>query len=203
VEYALEGSMLIAGAVVQWLRDELQMIRTSAEIEELAASVAGSNGIVLVPAFAGLGAPHWDQYARGAIVGMTRGTTRAHIARAALEGIALQAADVLEAMQSDSGLPLAQLRVDGGAAANNLLMQIQADVLGIEVVRPKNAEATAMGAAYLAGIGVGYWEDAASIGRQWEIDRVFRPAMDAEERGRVRAIWRRALERAREWELQG
>jgi glycerol kinase len=203
VEYALEGSMLMAGAVVQWLRDEMQMIRSSAEIEELAGSVATSNGVVLVPAFAGLGAPHWDQYARGAIVGMTRGTTRAHIARAALESIALQAADVLEAMQADSGLPLAQLRVDGGAAANDLLMQIQADVLGIQVVRPKNAEATAMGAAYLAGIAVGYWNDAASIGRQWEVDRVFEPAMDAAERSRVRAIWRRALDRARGWELPG
>ncbi len=136
VEYALEGSMLMAGAVVQWLRDELQIIRTSAEVEELAASVEGSNGVTLVPAFAGLGAPHWDQYARGAIVGLTRGTTRAHIARAALEGIALQVKDVLEAMHADSGIPLAQLRVDGGASANNLLMQIQADVLGISVVRP-------------------------------------------------------------------
>jgi glycerol kinase len=203
VEYALEGSMLMAGAVVQWLRDELQMIRTSAEIEELAASVPTSNGIVLVPAFAGLGAPHWDQYARGAIVGMTRGTSRAHIARAALEGIALQVADVLEAMQSDSGLPLAQLRVDGGASANNLLMQIQSDVLGIQVVRPKNAEATATGAAYLAGIAVGFWEDVESIGKQWEIDRIFDPAMEAAERSRVRSIWHRALGRARDWELPG
>jgi glycerol kinase len=199
VEYALEGSMLMAGAVVQWLRDELQMIRTSAEIEELAASVASSNGIVLVPAFAGLGAPHWDQYARGAIVGMTRGTSRAHIARAALEGIALQVADVLEAMQSDSGLALSQLRVDGGASANNLLMQIQADVLGIRVVRPKNAEATAMGAAYLAGLAVGYWSDVESIARQWEIDRAFDPAMDAGERKQVRSVWHRALDRSRDW----
>jgi glycerol kinase len=203
VEYALEGSMLMAGAVVQWLRDELQMIRTSAEIEELASSVPSSNGIVLVPAFAGLGAPHWDQYARGAIVGMTRGTSRAHIARAALEGIALQVADVLEAMQSDSGLPLAQLRVDGGASANNLLMQIQSDILGIEVVRPKNAEATAMGAAYLAGIAVGYWKDVEAIGKQWEIDRIFTPQMDTAERSRVRGIWHRALDRARDWEQAG
>jgi glycerol kinase len=200
-EYALEGSMLMAGAVVQWLRDELQLIRTSAEIEELAASVPTSNGVVLVPAFAGLGAPHWDQYARGAIVGMTRGTTRAHIARAALEGIVLQVADVLEAMQSDSGLPLAQLRVDGGASANNLLMQMQSDVLGIQVVRPKNAEATAMGAGYLAGIAVGFWKDAESIAKQWQIDRVFEPAMDAAERSRVRSVWSRALQRASDWEL--
>ena len=203
VEYALEGSMLMAGAVVQWLRDELQMIRTSAEIEELAASVESSNGIVLIPAFAGLGAPHWDQYARGAIVGMTRGTSRAHIARAALEGIALQVADVLEAMQSDSGVALSELRVDGGASANNLLMQIQADVLGIHVVRPRNAEATAMGAAYLAGLAVGYWSDVESIARQWEMDRVFEPAMDAAERKRVRSIWRRAVDRARDWSRDG
>ena len=199
VEYALEGSMLMAGAVVQWLRDELQMIRTSAEIEALAASVTSSEGIVLVPAFAGLGAPHWDQYARGAIVGMTRKTSRAHVARAALEGIALQVADVLEAMQSDSGLALSQLRVDGGASANNLLMQIQADVLGIRVVRPRNAEATAMGAAYLAGLAVGYWSDVESIGRQWEMERVFDPKMDPAERKRVRSVWHRALDRARDW----
>ncbi len=176
----------MAGAVVQWLRDELQMIRTSAEVEELAASVTSSNGVVLVPAFAGLGAPHWDQYARGALLGMTRGTTRAHIARAALEGIALQVTDVLGAMQADSGLPLAQLRVDGGASANDLLMQIQADVLGIDVVRPKNAEATVMGAAYLAGLAVGYWPDKETIARQWQMDRVFKPEMDAASRGKVR-----------------
>jgi glycerol kinase len=199
VEYALEGSMLMAGAVVQWLRDELHMIRTSAEIEELAASVEGSNGVVLVPAFAGLGAPHWDQYARAALVGMTRGTSRAHIARAALEGIALQATDVLEAMQADSDLPLAQLRVDGGAAANNLLMQIQSDVLGIEVVRPKNAESTVLGAAYLAGLAVGYWPDKETIARQWQIDRVFKPVMEAAARTAVRARWKRALGRAENW----
>lgn len=199
VEYALEGSMLMAGAVVQWLRDELQMIRTSAEIEELAASVSSTNGVVLVPAFAGLGAPHWDQYARGALLGMTRGTSRAHIARAALEGIALQVTDVLEAMQTDSGLPLAQLRVDGGASANNLLMQIQADVLGIDVVRPKNAEATVLGAAYLAGLAVGYWPDKETIARQWQVDRIFKPQTDAEARRRVRATWHKALGRACNW----
>jgi len=199
VEYALEGSMLMAGAVVQWLRDELQLVRTSAEIEELAASVTSSNGVVLVPAFAGLGAPHWDQYARGALLGLTRGTTRAHIARAALEGIALQVTDVLGAMQADSGLPLAQLRVDGGASANGLLMQIQADVLGIDVVRPKNAEATVMGAAYLAGIAVGYWTDKEAIARQWQVDRVFQPMMDAATRSKVRATWHKALGRAEGW----
>ena len=203
VEYALEGSMLMAGAVVQWLRDELQMIRTSAEIEELAATVESSNGVVLVPAFAGLGAPHWDQYARGALVGMTRGTTRAHIARAALEGIALQATDVLEAMQADSGVPLAQLRVDGGAAANNLLMQIQSDVLGIEVVRPKNAESTALGAAYLAGLAVGYWTDKETIARQWQVDCVFKPEMSQKMRTAVRGRWQRALGRAEGWAREG
>jgi glycerol kinase len=203
VEYALEGSMLMAGAVVQWLRDELQIIRTSAEVEQLARSVEDSNGVVLVPAFAGLGAPYWDQYARGALLGMTRGTSRAHIARAALEGIALQVTDVLGAMQADSGLPLAQLRVDGGAAANDLLMQIQSDVLGIEVVRPTNAESTAMGAAYLAGLAIGYWPDKDSISRQWQIDRIFNPEMDAAKRGKVRDLWKKALNRAQSWEQPG
>ncbi len=203
VEYALEGSMLMAGAVVQWLRDELQIIRTSAEVEELAASVPSSNGVVLVPAFAGLGAPHWDQYARGALLGLTRGTTRAHIARAALEGIALQVTDVLGAMQADSGLPLAQLRVDGGASANNLLMQIQADVLGIEVARPKNAEASVMGAAYLAGLAVGYWPNKETIAQQWQMDRVFKPVMDTEARDKVQATWHKALGRAGEWTKDG
>jgi glycerol kinase len=199
-EYALEGSMLMAGAVVQWLRDELQIIRKSSEIEELAASVPDSGGVVIVPAFAGLGAPHWDQYARGTIVGLTRGTGRTHIARAALEGVALQAADVLEAMEADAGMPLMQLRVDGGAAANNLLMQIQSDVLGIEVVRPKNAEATALGAAYLAGLAVGYWANTEAISEQWQMDRNFKPQIDADQRKQVRATWHRALDRAREWE---
>jgi glycerol kinase len=189
VEYALEGSMLMAGAVVQWLRDDLQMIRTSAEVEELAASVESSNGVVLVPAFAGLGAPHWDPYARGALLGMTRGTTRAHIARAALEGIALQVTDVLGAMQADSGLPLAELRVDGGAS--------------IDVVRPKNAEATVLGAAYLAGLAVGYWPDKGAIARQWQVDRVFKPTMDANTRNKVREIWRKALGRAQGWTQNG
>jgi glycerol kinase len=203
VEYALEGSMLMAGAVVQWLRDEMQMIRTSAEVEKLAASVTSSNGVVLVPAFAGLGAPHWDQYARGALLGMTRGTTRAHIARAALEGIALQVTDVLGAMEADSGLPLAELRVDGGASANGLLMQIQADVLGINVVRPKNAEATVLGAAYLAGIAVDYWPDKETIARQWQVDRVFEPKMNEATRMKVRATWHKALGRAEGWTREG
>ncbi|HZY63591.1 MAG TPA: glycerol kinase GlpK [Edaphobacter sp.] len=200
-EYALEGSMLMAGAVVQWLRDGLQIIRSSAEVEALAQSVPDTGGVMLVPAFSGLGAPHWDQYARGALVGMTRGTTKAHIARAALEGIALQVADVLEAMQADSGLQLAELRVDGGAAANDLLMQMQADVLGVRVVRPKNAEATAMGAAYLAGLAVGYWPDRKAIAQQWQTDKIFEPKMSDQERSEKRARWRKALGRAQAWEV--
>ncbi len=202
VEYALEGSMLMAGAVVQWLRDELQIIRTSAEIEELAMSVPDTGGVFLVPAFSGLGAPHWDQHARGALLGMTRGTSKAHIARAALEGIALQVTDVLEAMQADSGLALQELRVDGGAAANNMLMQMQSDMLGVSVVRPKNAESTALGAAYLAGLGVGYWPNKEAIASQWQKERVFEPAMTAEARAKKRAQWKRALDRSRGWETE-
>jgi len=202
VEYALEGSMLMGGAVVQWLRDELQIIRSAAEVETLAESVADSGGVVLVPAFSGLGAPHWDQYARGALVGMTRGTSRAHIARAALEGIALQVMDVLAAMQADSGLDLAELRVDGGASANNLLMQMQADVLGVKVLRPENLEATALGAAYLAGLGVGYWHDREMISKQWRVERTFVPAITAEARGKKRSRWHRALDRARDWDRE-
>ena len=201
-EYALEGSMLMAGAVVQWLRDELQIIRTSAEVEELAMSVPDSGGVVLVPAFSGLGAPHWDQYARGTLLGMTRGTTRAHIARAALEGIALQVVDVLDAMQADSHLPLAELRVDGGASQNNMLMQLQADLLGVRVVRPFNAEASVLGAAYLAGLGVGFWPSVEAISQQWRAERVFEPRMEASTRDRMRSRWRRALERAAKWEEQ-
>jgi glycerol kinase len=202
VEYALEGSMLMAGAVVQWLRDELQIIRTSAEIEPLAASVPDSGGVILVPAFAGLGAPHWDQYARGGLMGMTRGTTRAHIARAALEGIAMQAMDVLTAMQADSGLALAELRVDGGAAANNMLMQMQADVLGVNVLRPENPEATALGAAYLAGLAVGYWPNQEALANQWQVEKTFTPQTTAEERVKKQARWRMALDRVRDWDRQ-
>src|SRR5262249_45924740 len=158
-EYALEGSVFIAGAVVQWLRDGLGIIRSAAEVEALATSVPDSGGVYLVPAFAGLGAPHWDQYARGTIVGLTRGSTKAHLARAALEAITFQVADVLEAMEKDSGVKLKELRVDGGAAKNDLLMQLQADVLGVPVVRPSVLETTALGAAYLAGLAVGFWKD--------------------------------------------
>jgi glycerol kinase len=198
--YALEGSVFIAGAVVQWLRDELQIIRTSAEIEELAASVPDTAGVYFVPAFSGLGAPHWDQYARASIVGLTRGANRAHIARAALEGIAFQVADILEAMESDSGVPLKELRVDGGAARNNLLMQLQADLLGCQVTRPSNPESTVLGATYLAGLAVGYWPDQETIARQWQADRRFEPAITSEERRTRRSAWSRALDRSRAWE---
>ncbi len=199
-EYALEGSVFIAGAVVQWLRDELQIIRSASEIEELAASVPDTAGVYFVPAFSGLGAPHWDQYARGAIVGVTRGTKRAHIARAALEGIAFQVADILSAMESDSGVSVKELRVDGGAARNDLLMQIQADLLGVPVTRPANPETTVLGASYLAGLAVGYWPDRDTIQRQWTADRRFKPLLGKAERGARQAGWRRALDRSRKWE---
>jgi glycerol kinase len=199
-EYALEGSIFIAGAVVQWLRDGLEFFRAAPDIEALAASVSATGGVYLVPAFAGLGAPHWDQYARGTIVGLTRGTTKAHLARAALEGIALQAMDVLRAMEADSGIKLKQLRVDGGASANDLLMQMQADLLGVPVVRPKVAETTALGAAYLAGLAVGFWKSRADIARQWQVDKRFAPAMKPAARKRIAAGWERALDRAKAWE---
>ena len=198
--YAVEGSVFIAGAVVQWLRDELQMIRSANEIEALAASVPDSGGVYFVPAFAGLGAPHWDQYARGAIVGLTRGSNRAHIARAALDAIALQVADVLSAIESDSGVPVHELRVDGGAARNNLLMQTQADLMDVTVVRAANLETTAMGAAYLAGLAVGFWEDEAEIDKQWRAEREFTSTLKAGQREKQLKNWRRALERAKAWE---
>jgi glycerol kinase len=198
--YALEGSVFIAGAVVQWLRDELQLIRSAPEIEELAATVPDTAGVYVVPAFSGLGAPHWDQYARGAIVGLTRGANRAHIARAALEGIAFQITDIISAMEADSGVPLTELRVDGGASRNNLLMQIQADLLGCTVTRPANPETTVLGATYLAGLAVGYWPNQEAIATQWAVDRRFTPAIQGSERQSRRARWKRALERARNWE---
>ena len=198
-EYALEGSIFVAGAVVQWLRDGLQFFRSAPEIESLARSVEGTDGVYLVPAFVGLGAPHWDQYARGAIVGLTRGSTRAHIARAALEGIALQTVDVLKAMEADAGIRLKELRVDGGASSNDLLMQLQADLLNVPVVRPRVAETTALGAAYLAGLAVGFWKSQADIARQWQVDKRFKPAMKAPDRKRITAGWQRALERAKAW----
>jgi glycerol kinase len=199
-EFALEGSIFIAGAVVQWLRDGLGIIQSSAEIEALAASVPDTHGVYLVPAFAGLGAPHWDPYARGLLAGITRGTTRAHIARAALESIAYQVADVLHAMQSDSGIKLKELRVDGGASANNLLMQFQSDLLGVPVVRPKVTETTALGAAYLAGLAVGFWKDQKEIAAQWQVDRRFTPAMKPTARRQLVAGWTKALSRAKRWE---
>jgi glycerol kinase len=199
LEYALEGSVFIGGAVVQWLRDGLMIVRSAAEIEALAASVPDNGGVYLVPAFAGLGAPHWDAYARGAMFGLTRGSTRAHIARAALEGIAFQSAEILEAMQRDANITLSELRVDGGAAANDLLMQFQADILGVPVVRPEVLETTALGAAYLAGLAVGFWESTDDIARNIRIDRRFEPAMPRERASELRAQWSKAVERSKGW----
>ncbi|MFO1311379.1 MAG: glycerol kinase GlpK [Burkholderiales bacterium] len=199
IDYALEGSVFIGGAVVQWLRDGLQIVRSASEIEALAASVPDNGGVYVVPAFAGLGAPHWDPYARGAIFGLTRGSTRAHIARAALEGIAFQSAEILRAMELDAGITLAELRVDGGAAANNLLMQFQADLLGVPVVRPRVLETTALGAAYLAGLAVGFWQGTGDVERNIAIDRRFEPAMTRERAGELRAEWDKAVARAKGW----
>ena len=198
-EYALEGSIFIAGAVVQWLRDGLGIIATSAEVEALAARVPDNGGVYVVPAFAGLGAPHWDQYARGLIVGLTRGSNQSHIARAALEGIAYQVADVLRAMERDAKIRLKELRVDGGASGNNLLMQFQADLLGVPVVRPTVSETTALGAAYLAGLAVGYWKGLGEIASQWQCDRRFTPTMRPARRKQLTGDWTRALVRARGW----
>ena len=198
-EYALEGSVFIGGAVVQWLRDGLGLIRSAAEIETLAASVSGNGGVYLVPAFTGAGSPHWDPYARGAILGLTRGSSAAHLARAALEAIAYQTADVLHAMQADSGIALTELRVDGGAARNDMLMQFQADLLGVPVVRPQVTETTALGGAYLAGLAVGYWKDGTEIAAQWQAERRFEPAMDRAQVGALLAGWHKAVERAKRW----
>ena len=198
-QFALEGSVFIGGAVVQWLRDGLGFIRTSGEIEALASSVQDSGGVYLVPAFAGLGAPHWDAYARGTMQGITRGTTRAHIARAALEAIAFQSAEVLQAMQQDAGIRLKELRVDGGASVNNALMQFQADILGVPVVRPKVLETTALGAAYLAGLATGVWKDAAAIDRQWQAGRRFEPDMPRAQAQALMTGWGRALARSKRW----
>jgi glycerol kinase len=202
-EYALEGSVFIGGAVVQWIRDGLGFVRTAPDIEPLAASVADNGGIYLVPAFAGLGAPHWDPYARGTIVGITRGTTSGHIARAAVESIAYQVADLLDAMAADSGIALTELRVDGGAASNNMLMQFQADLLGVPVVRPAVTETTALGAAYLAGLAVGYWPSVDAITGQWKVDRRFEPAMPRAAAKALRERWSAALGRSKGWEKPG
>jgi glycerol kinase len=198
-DYLLEGSVFMGGATVQWLRDGLGIIRQSVEVEALALSVPDSGGVMLVPAFTGLGAPHWDQYARGAIVGMTRGTTAGHIARAAVEAIAYQSAELLAAMQKDASCAVLEMRADGGAARNDLLMQFQADLLGIPVLRPRVLETTALGAAYLAGLAVGYWEGRDEIARQWQVERRFEPAMETGRRAELMARWARAVEHAKGW----
>jgi len=200
VTYCLEGSVFVAGAVVQWLRDGLGLIETSAQIEELAATVPDSDGVVIVPALTGLGAPHWDPYARGAVFGITRGTTAGHLARAAVESMAHQTQDLLEAMQKDSNVVLNALKVDGGASVNDGLMQFQADILGTTVHRPVVSETTALGAAYLAGLATGYWDDAADVAINWALDREFRPAMAENERETRCRRWQRAVQRSLNWE---
>ena len=195
VNYALEGSIFVAGSVVQWLRDGLGIIRTSKEVEKLATSVPDNGGVYFVPALTGLGAPHWDQYAKGSIYGITRGTTAGHLARAALEGIAFQTMDIVRAMEKDAGCPLKELKVDGGATANNLMMQFQADILGTSVIRPKVTETTALGAAYLAGLAVGYWESIDHIKSQWGVEREFIPQADEETVQNLRDGWADAIRR--------
>ena len=199
ITYCLEGAVFIAGAAVQWLRDGLGLIRSSAEVEALAASVHDSDGVVLVPAFVGLGAPYWDPYARGAVLGITRGTTAGHLARAAVEAMAFQTRDLLEAMQHDAGIKLAELKVDGGASVNNALMQFQADLLGVTVKRPAVSETTALGAAYLAGLAVGYWHDAGDVTRNWALDRQFTPDMPADQRDALYRRWQKAVGRVLDW----
>jgi glycerol kinase len=198
-QYMLEGSVFIGGAVVQWLRDGLGIISSASEVEALAASVPDTGGVSFVPAFAGLGAPYWDPHARGLLVGMTRGTTKAHIARAALASIAYQVADLLHAMKNDAGVELNELRVDGGASRNDLLMQFQADILGVPVLRPVVTETTALGAAYLAGLAVGFWKSTEEIASKWRIDRRFEPTMPDPEREQRLAEWHRAVDRSRRW----
>ncbi|MFM2009174.1 MAG: hypothetical protein RIR02_1124, partial [Pseudomonadota bacterium] len=194
-DYMLEGGVFMGGATIQWLRDGLGIIKQSSDVESLASNVKDSDGVTFVPAFSGLGAPHWDAYARGTLLGLTRGTTAGHIARAALEGIAFQTADVVSAMQKDATLPLKELRVDGGAANNNLLMQFQADIMGVPVVRPQVTETTALGAAYLAGLGVGFWSSQEEIAAQWKVERRFEPSMAADERASRLEVWNRAIDR--------
>jgi len=202
-EYALEGSVFIAGAVVQWLRDELKIIRKSSDVEKLAAQVKDTDGVYIVPAFAGLGAPHWNQYARGSIFGLTRGSSNAHIAKAALESIAYQTYDVLKAMEADSGIQIKELRVDGGATVNSALMQFQSDILNCKVVRPKITETTALGAAYLAGLAVGFWKNVEEIQQQWQIDQSFAPAMDTDKRNQLVNGWQRAVKASIAWSSAG
>lgn len=200
VNYALEGSVFVAGASIQWLRDEMGLIRDAADSEYFATRVQDSNGVYVVPAFVGLGAPYWDAYARGTIVGLTRGANRNHIVRATLEALAYQARDVLDAMQKDSGLTLNEVKVDGGAVANNFLMQFQSDILNAKVTRPKVIETTAAGAAYLAGLAVGYWENLDSLRSKLTADRTFEPEMESEQRNKLYKGWQRAVDRARQWE---
>jgi glycerol kinase len=199
IEYALEGSVFIAGAAIQWLRDGLQILHSASETEAMATNVEDNGGVYFVPAFVGLGAPHWDQYARGTIVGLTRGSTREHIARAALESIAYQTRDVLDCMRNDSGITLSELRVDGGAARNNFLMQFQADVLGIPVVRPANTETTAAGAAFLAGLAVDFWSSVEELSETWQAEQTFEPQMSDDTRRQLVDHWTRAVERASNW----
>ncbi|SCY67204.1 glycerol kinase GlpK [Alkaliphilus peptidifermentans] len=200
VEYALEGSIFVAGAAVQWLRDELKIIRDAQETEYLATKVNDSNGVYLVPAFVGMGAPYWDMYARGTIVGLTRGAKAEHIVRATLESIAYQTRDVLEAMQEDSGINLQTLKVDGGAVANNFLMQFQSDILGVKVDRPEVTETTALGAAYLAGLAVGFWKDKHEITKRWKVDQTFEPVLAVEDKEKLYKGWKKAVERSLKWE---
>ena len=197
--YALEGSIFIAGAVVQWLRDQLHIIKSSSEVESLARSVENNGGVYFVPAFVGLGAPHWDQYATGTIIGITRGTSDAHIARAALEAIALQSMDVINTMAKDSGIDLAELRVDGGAASNNFLMQIQANAIQKKVIRPWITETTALGAAYLAGLATGYWESIDDLKQQWKAEKIFEPEINSGDFNEVIVNWNKALDRSKLW----
>jgi glycerol kinase len=199
VDYALEGSVFVSGAAVEWLRDGLGIIDSVQDVEPLASSVRDAGGVTFVPALTGLGAPHWDAAARGTILGLTRGSTAAHIARATLDAIAFQARDVIDAMTADSGIPLRNLRVDGGAARNNLLMQIQADVLGVPVIRPLNVETTAIGAAFLAGLGCGLWPDQAALTDRSAVERVFEPQIGEAERENRYGIWRLAVDRSRNW----
>ena len=202
VQYALEGSIFIGGASVQWLRDELRLVNESKDTEYFARKVKDNGGVYVVPAFVGLGAPYWDMYARGAILGLTRGANKNHIIRATLESIAYQTRDVLEAMQEDSGIQLAELKVDGGAAANNFLMEFQADILGTKVRRPVVLETTALGAAYLAGLAVGFWESKEEIKGKWILDQEFVPNMEEKEKEKKYRGWKKAVSRAREWEEQ-
>ncbi len=198
-EYALEGSIFIAGAVVQWLRDSLKIIHTSAEVESLAATVLNSEGVYIVPAFAGLGTPHWNQHARGSIFGLTRGSSNAHIARAAIDSIAYQTYDVLKAMEADADISIAELRVDGGATINNSLMQFQSNILNTKVIRPTITETTALGAAYLAGLAVGFWKNIDEIQKQWQVNREFSPSMNEEKRTELINGWQRAVKAAIAW----